>query len=295
MASSSPPVTPPFPPALALLGGVLAIATGAIFARLAEAPSLVIAAYRVGLATLLVAPWACWWGWHELRRLRRCDYVLVGSAGLFLALHFATWIASLQYTSVASSVVLVNLHPLWVGLATPFVSTERLPRTMYLSIALSVLGGVLIGVESLTTGSQALWGNTLAVLGGVCAAGYLLLGRQVRRHLTLLTYILLCYGSAAVFLWAWVGLTRQPAWGFSVPTYQAFVALAIVPQLLGHSSYNWALRWLSPSMIAVSLLGEPVGSAVLAYLIFGEALTWATFLGGGCILGAIALAARSEG
>ena len=285
---------PPFPPLLALLSGVLAISTGAIFARLADAPALVIAAYRVGLATVFLAPWAWWHVRHELYGLSRRDYQLALCAGMFLAVHFATWIASLDYTSVANSVVLVNTHPLWVGLATPFLSHDPLSRRMWISIVLSLLAGVIIGAGDITLGAQALWGDGLAVVGGIAAAFYLLLGRRLRRTLSLLAYVMLCYGSAAGILWAVVLVLRLPVTGFSPSTYSAFVAMALIPQIIGHSSYNWALRWLSTSLVAVSLLGEPIGSTLLAYLIFDEGLTWAKAIGGTCILGAIGLAAWEE-
>jgi drug/metabolite transporter (DMT)-like permease len=284
----------PFPPSLALVSGVLAVSTGAIFARLADAPALVIAAYRVGLAALLLAPLAWWKAGDELRRLTRRDYRLGILAGLFLALHFATWIASLNYTSVATSVVLVNTNPLWVGLLTPWISHDRLPRLMRLSIVISVVGGMIIGVKDFTLGGQALWGDILALLGSICAALYLLLGRTIRLRLSLLAYVIVCYGSAALILWVIVLVLRLPISGFSTQTYTMFLALALIPQIIGHSSYNWALKWFSASLIAVSLLGEPIGSTLLAYVLLDEDLTWPQVIGGASILAAIYLAARAE-
>jgi drug/metabolite transporter (DMT)-like permease len=285
---------PPFPPTLALLSGVLAISTGAIFARLAEAPALVIAAYRVGLAAVILAPYACWRARDELCSLRRRDYQLAILAGFFLALHFAAWISSLEYTSVATSVVLVNTNPLWVGLLTPLISYDRLRWQTRLGIGISVVGGIIIGGEDFTLGGQALWGDVLALLGSICAALYLLLGRTLRRRLSLLAYVLVCYGSAAFVLWTVVLVLRLPVTGFNERTYTMFLAMALVPQIIGHSSYNWALKWFSASLIAVSLLGEPIGSTLLAYLLLGEGLTWPRAVGGTLILTAIYLTARGE-
>ena len=287
--------TSPFDPYLALITGVLAVSTGAIFVRLAEAPAMVIAAYRVGLASLILAPIAWWRARDELLGLEKREYLLAGLAGLFLALHFATWISSLNYTSVANSVVLVNTNPLWVGLLTPLISKDRLTLMTKISIVISVIGGVVIGLGDLATGGQALWGDFLALVGSICAAMYLLLGRNLRRKLSLLAYIFLCYGSAAIILWAFVIVLRLPVVGFSTGTYAALVSMALIPQIIGHSSYNWALKWFSASLIAVSLLGEPIGATILAYMIFGETLTWAKFMGGSLILAAIYLAARGEG
>jgi drug/metabolite transporter (DMT)-like permease len=264
----------PFNPSLALISGILAVSTGAIFARLAEAPALVIAAYRVGLASLILAPIAWWQVRDELLGLEKKEYLLAGLAGLFLACHFGTWISSLNYTSVANSVVLVNTNPIWVGVLTPLISKDRLSWMTRIGIVISVIGGVIIGFGDFAIGRQALWGDFLALLGSVCAAMYLLLGRNLRQKLSLLAYIVLCYGSAG--------------------TYSAFVGMAVISQIIGHSSYNWALKWFSASLIAVSLLGEPIGATILAYIIFGETLTWTKFVGGTLILAAIYLAGRGE-
>jgi drug/metabolite transporter (DMT)-like permease len=293
--SHAPAEQPPFPPALALISGVLAVSTGAIFARLAEAPALVTAAYRVGLATLLWLPL----GWPalvpELRRMAPRDIGLALLAGVFLAGHFGTWISSLAYTSVASSVVLVNTNPLWVALLTPLVTKERVSRLAAVSIGVSVAGGVIIGAGDLAVGGRALWGDALALMGSMCAAVYLLLGRRVRRGVSLGTYVLLCYGAAALVLWGTVLIAGLPLRGFTGQTWLAFAGMAVVSQLIGHTSYNWALKWLRTSYVAVGLLGEPIGATILAYVLFGETLTWEKWAGGVLILAGIYLSARDEG
>jgi drug/metabolite transporter (DMT)-like permease len=215
-------------------------------------------------------------------------------AGGFLALHFATWIASLDYTSVANSVILVNTNPLWVGLLTPLITHDRIRLATIGCILLSVSGAVVIGWGDFATGGNALWGDALALIGSICAAIYLLMGRNLRRRVSLLVYIFLCYGSAAVFLWLAVGISGQPVSGFSGVTWGAFCGMALFSQLVGHTSYNWALKWVRTSTVAVSLLGEPIGASFLAYLLFQETLTGAMFIGGGLILIAIYLVARDE-
>ena len=200
MTDQTPDAAAPFNPYLALIIGTIAVSTGAIFARLADAPSLVIAAYRVGIASLILAPITWWKARDEIATLSKRDLKLAMLSGFFLALHFATWISSLDYTSVANSVVLVNTNPLWVGLLTPFIAREKVRRAALISIVISVIGGAIIGYGDFATGGKALLGDGLALVGSLCAAVYLLLGRNLRRKLSLLPYIFICYGSAAVIL-----------------------------------------------------------------------------------------------
>ncbi len=291
MSRSQSPVVPPY---LALFLGIFAVSTGAIFVRLADAPALTVAAYRTGLATLILAPIAWWKARQELRRLRWPDYRLALLSGFFLAMHFATWISSLDYTSVASSVVLVNTNPIWVGILTPFISKDRITRLTALGIVISVVGGVIIGAGDFAIGGKALLGDILAILGSISAALYLLIGRNLRPKLSLVAYVIVVYGTAAVLLWAVVLAMGLPITGFTPATWGALVGIAVVPQILGHSTYNWALRWVTASLVAVSLLGEPVMATIMAYFLFGEGLTWAKVTGGGLILLGIYLAARGE-
>ena len=286
---------PPIHPLIVLTMGVVAVSTGAIFVRAAEAPALVTAAYRVGFASLVLLPLAWFYARREILALQAGDLRLAVAAGGFLALHFATWIASLDYTSVANSVILVNTNPVWVGLLAPLMTRDRIGSGTLGCILLSVLGATIIGWGDLATGGQALWGDALALLGSIFAALYLLVGRNLRRRVSLLAYIALCYGSAAVFLWTAVVVSGQPVTGFNRVTWSALCGMALFSQLVGHTSYNWALKWIRTSTVAVSLLGEPIGASLLAYLIFGENLTGPKFIGGGLILLAIYLVAREEG
>jgi drug/metabolite transporter (DMT)-like permease len=271
--NASQTAAPQFNPYFALVSGVLAVSTGAIFARLADAPSLVIAAYRVGLATLLLTPLAWIKARNELLNLSPRELKLAAVSGLFLAFHFATWISSLEFTSVANSVVLVNTNPLWVGLLTPLLTRERIKAAVAMSIIISVVGGIIIGAGDFAIGGRALLGDF---------------------KLSLLAYIYVCYGCAALFLWLIVLGFRLQISGFSTNTYATFWAMAIITQLIGHSSYNWALKWFSATLIAISLLGEPIGSTILAYIIFNEGLTGSKVIGGVLILSAICISAASE-
>ena len=279
---------------LALGIGVAAVSTGAIFARLADAHPVVIAAYRTGLATLIIAPVAWWKARDEIINLSGKDFTLAGLSGLFLALHFIAWISSLGYTSIANSVVLVNTNPLWVGLFTFFLTGERLKASSVAGIIIGVAGGAIIGADDFAAGGEALFGDFLALSGGICAAFYLLLGRNLRSRLSLIAYITVCYGSAAVFLWLAVLLYGLQVTGYDTGTMASFLGLALISQLTGHTCFNWALKWFSPGLIAVALLGEPVGSSILAYIIFGEQFTLLKLAGGSLILAAIYISAAGE-
>jgi len=282
------------PSSLILFVGVCAVSTGAVFVRLAEAPPVVVAAYRTGLAFLMLAPFAVAKAGRELAFLSLSDFLLAAISGFFLACHFASWIASLDYTSIASSVVLVNTNPLWVAVLAPFVTGETIGRMKAVGIGLSILGAALIGAGDFSVGGKALFGDMLAVGGGMAMALYLLLGARLRPKLSLLAYVTLCYGVAAAVLWAAVLGAGLPFSGLTPRTYLAVFLLAFIPQLIGHTCYNWSLKWLSTSMVAVSLLGEPVGGTILGYLIFGETLTLWKAAGGALILAGIYTAAVSE-
>lgn len=285
---------PTIKPYLGLATGIVAVSFASIFIRLAEAPSLVIAACRLTIASLILAPAALIRAKEELRTLTRGDLQLALLSGLFLGLHFATWISSLEYTSVASSVVFVSTSPIFVGLASHSLLKERVSPQMFLGIAVSMLGGMIIGYGDLGLGARELFGDLLAIAGAVMVSGYLLVGRRLRRQLSLLSYIFLVYATAAGFLVALCLLTGHPFSGYSRQTYLMFFLLAVVPQIIGHSSFNWALAYLPATFVGVSTLGEPVGSTILACFILSEIPTLAKIGGGVLILAGIYVSSRAE-
>lgn len=290
-------------PYIVIAVGICAVSTASIFIRYAqrEAPSLVIAAYRLAFATLIITPLALTRYRGELRRVTRRDLRWAVLSGLFLGVHFAAWISSLDYTTVMASVVLVTTSPLWVALAAARLLNEPLRRLTLAGLALTLLGGVLIAVGGGTNdgGDNALWGNFLALAGAWAVAVYWLIGRSLRARLSVIPYTWLVYGTAALALWAAVLVGNLagadlPAVGFAPETYLWLVLLAVVPQLMGHSSFNYALAHLSAVFVSVATLGEPVGSAVLALLILGEAPTLVQAVGAVLIMAGILLASREE-
>jgi drug/metabolite transporter (DMT)-like permease len=270
--------------------GVVAISCAAVLVRLADAPPLVVAAFRMTIASLVLAPVGICRARAEMRSLLRDRWPLVLGAGGFLAIHFALWIASLSYTTVASSVVLVTSTPLFVAAVSRVLFGERLRRATFVGIGVSLAGAVLIGSTGMRAGGTASEGNVLALLAALAMAGYLLIGRRVRRGAGLLAYATLVFSSAALLLMLAVLLTGAPLGGYAAATYGAMVALALVPQLIGHTSLNWALRFLPATMVTVAVLGEPVGAAFLSWAALGETPAQMELIGGVLMLAGIALA-----
>jgi drug/metabolite transporter (DMT)-like permease len=272
--------------------GIIAISTASIFIKLCDAPALIIATYRLVLASLMLFPFAFYkiprtgWGRNAL------GWIVL--SGLLLSLHFALWIASLKYTSVASSVVLVTTHPIFVGVGGLLFLKERLGLNLIIGIALSVLGSGLISYGDMVLSREALIGDGLALLGAIAASGYLLVGRKMRKDQELFSYIFPVYSTAGLILILLSLIFRQSFCGYSASTYFYLFLLALVPQLIGHTTFNWALKYLPASMIAVAILGEPIGSTILAYFILGEGLTAWKILGGISVFAGILVALRKE-
>ena len=264
--------------------GIAGVSTGALFVRLADAPALVTAAYRLGIAFLCILPFAVWKARSEIFSLTPRQNLFGILAGFFLSLHFACWISSLDHTSVANSVVLVNTIPLWVAMLTPFLTKEKVKTHTWLAVFVALLGAFILCGDGFSLNQDAIKGDILATIGAFFAAVYILLGRNLRSRLSLLAYATICYGSATFFLWMAVLASGQKTTGFSNETWWAFLGLALLSQLLGHTSYNWALKWVGAGMVAIALLGEPVGAVILAWLFLDETLTWQKALGGAIIL-----------
>ncbi len=274
--------------------GVAAMSFASIFIRFCEAPPLVIAAYRLTLATLILLFLALPKTLRESRRLSRREMLPSLLAGLFLCFHFAFWITSLQYTSVASSVIFVTTNPIFVGIASSFLLRERISAVLFLSILVAVVGGIIIGWGDLGKGQGHLYGDFLSLLGAIMATGYLLVGRSVRQKVSLTTYITLVYGVAAFFLILLALFNGDPLFGYAPKEYILFLLLAVGPQLIGHSSLNWALRFFSATLVAVFILGEPIGASILAYYILGENPGPTLIWGGALVLAGIYLSVREE-
>ncbi|MDA1330373.1 MAG: DMT family transporter [Chloroflexi bacterium] len=301
----------PISPQVVLFIGILAVSASSIFIRFAQAgaPSLVVAAYRMMVAGLVLAPVALPSRRTELRNLSRREVGLALFSGLLLAVHFATWIQSLEMTSVASSVVLVTTSPLWLAILAHLLLGERLARKTIMGLLVALVGGVIMALTDSCQVSGAAWncppigefvrgeaflGNLLALIGAWSGAGYFLIGRRLRPHLSLTSYIFLVYGVSGLLLTGMVLLSGLPLFGYSSQTYFWMVLLALVPQILGHSSFNWALGHLPAAYISLPLLGEPVGTIILAYFILNETPGSFKLIGAALILAGILLGSRGS-
>lgn len=282
-------------------GGVLIVSTASILVRFAQTqgvPSLAIAAWRMALAALVLMPLVLLRSRTELAALSRRDWWLAAAAGVFLAAHFASWIVSLEYTSVASSVALVTTNPIWIALFSLLVLRERIPALRALAVALSLAGsGIVLWADTGAAAAGAAdppLGNALALLGALTMCGYLLLGRRLRAHISVLAYIGVVYAVAALCLMALAVATATRMGGYPYFAWILLAAMALGPQLLGHGAFNYALKHVSATMIALAVLGEPIGSTVLAWLLFGESVGPLKCAGMALLLFGIFLAARSE-
>jgi len=294
MSEEKPLIPNPYKAKFVLPIGVVAISFASIFIKVCEAPPLIIAAYRLTLATMILLLFTLPHTLGQFRRLTRQEILSSFLAGVFLCFHFALWITSLQYTSVASSVIFVTTNPIFVALASTFILGERLSAPLLGSILLAVSGGMIIGWGDWGKGEDHLYGDLLALLGAVMATGYLLVGRKVRQKVSLLAYITLVYGVAALLLIFLALMNGDSFFDYPPKTFLLFILLAVVPQLIGHTSLNWALKFFSATLVAVFILGEPIGASILAYALLGETVGANLFLGGTLVLLGIYLSAGEE-
>jgi len=309
---------------LVIVAGLLAISSAAILIKSAQAehiPSLVVAAGRLGLSALLLTPFAL--GGYRFRILppdtprpipsgsvdaskqvilTRRDLGLILAAGLFLAVHFATWVTSLEYTSVLLSVVFVTTGPIWVAIMEVVWLRTSLPRSVVYGLALAILGGMIVGLGTVLTSSSAtqaapldqlVIGAVLSLAGAVTFAAYITIGRRLRASIPIIPYIWLIYSVAGIALLLGVLVTRQSLVGYSSLGYLLLLGLAIFPQLIGHSSMNYAVGYLPATLVSTMAQLEPVGSAILAFVILHETPLPVQIVGSAVILIGVLVATLS--
>ncbi|RKQ30921.1 DMT family transporter [Oceanobacillus halophilus] len=276
---------PPFNPYIAVVIGVIAVSTSAVLVKLAgDAPAAIIANYRLLFAVLIMSPLVLTKYLHEFRNISSKNWILSILAGVFLAFHFILWFESLNHTSVASSVVLVTMQPIFAFIGTYLLFQERFSSGTVISMIIAVFGSVLIGWGDFQYSGMALLGDALAILGAIAMTVYLLSGQQTRKNLSLMTYTFIVYGVSSITLIIYNLIVQNPFFGYPTEYWSIFLALAIFPTFFGHTLFNWALRWLSSSTISMAIVFEPVGASILAYIILGEEVTWSQLLGGTIVI-----------
>jgi len=280
--------------------GIFSVSTAAILIRLTldaaqqrgVGISLVIAALRLTIAALILSP-----AWHNFQTTtfsRKAIYYAI-AAGISLAAHFATWITSLSYTSIAASTTLVTTNPIWVAVLSWLWFGEIPGMITICGIGMALAGGLLIGLGDLNpliNGSNPILGDSLALLGSWAVSFYLLFGREAQRHgLGIASYIVLTYSTAAVVLLPLPLLAGASYSGYPDKVYLYVFLLGLVPQVIGHTSFNWAVRWLSPTLVTLTILAEPIGSSILGFVMFKENPGQNVIAGAVIILTGVAIAA----
>ncbi len=272
---------------LLLAAGVAAISSAAVMIKQTDAPALTIAFYRMFISAAVIWPF-------YLARPERLSHPVHRSTaivgGIFLAAHFALWITSLKYTSVANSLILVTMNPIFVGIGSVWILREKTSVLLILGTSLSIAGCSALLLGDVTSTQTNLEGNLLALAGAVGMSGYMLVGRKVRRDVALIPYVAWVYGVAALVLGAICVMTGTSLLPGNADVFLRLLLIALIPQVLGHTTINWVLRYVPPSYVAVVILLEPVLGSLMAYWILSESVTMWTAVGGTLVLSGIVTA-----
>ncbi len=280
---------PAIHPYIPIIVGVFSVAMSAIFVKMTSADSGVTAFYRMLFSVLIMSPVFFLKYTHEIKKLSKRDWIFTTVAGVFLAFHFILWFESLNYTSVASSTVLVTMQPLFAFAGTYFFFNEKLSIKTLVAGSISILGSVLIGYGDFRVSGSALYGDLLALIACALITAYLLFGQDVRKRLSLVTYTFVVYGISTITLFFYILFKGESFGPYPATEWMWFLLLALIPNLLGHTLFNWALKWVSTNVISIAILFEPVGAAILAYFVLGEYLSVSQIIGGSIVLAGISL------
>jgi drug/metabolite transporter (DMT)-like permease len=269
---------------LIVLVGVVFVSFSSIITKFSHAPSLVIATYRLGFTLLLLLPTVIKNKIDEIRKIDKKTLRICIISGVSLALHFATWISSLRYTSVTSSTVLVNTHPIFIVLGSYLFLKDKSSKKALLSIGISLTGSIIISTGDSSLGGNVLFGDILAILGAFFVAGYMLIGRVARQKLSVTSYTFIVYLSSTVTLFILTISTKTPLYPYPPEEWLRFLALAFFCTILGHSIFSWALEYVKPTFISTAVLGEPAFATLWALILFNEVPTLWQITGSSIIL-----------
>lgn len=275
---------PSIHPYIPIIIGVITVSLSAIFVKLSTADAGIIAFYRMLFSVLIMSPLFFMKYRKEIKALSRRDWFFSSLAGIFLAFHFILWFESLNYTSVASSTVLVTLQPIFAFAGTYFFFKERLSYKTILSGLIAISGSVLISYGDFKISGTALFGDILALIACALITGNLLFGQDVRKRLSLITYSFLVYSFSTITLLFYVLIKGESFGPYPSSDWLWFILLALLPNLFGQTLFNWALKWVSTNVISIAILFEPIGAAILAFYIFKEHLNASQIIGGSIVL-----------
>ncbi len=278
-------------PRIVLPLAVVSVSFAAIIIRLSDSHPISIAFYRMFFSSIILLPFIPAYI-KEIKKLNKRQWFLLITSGFFLSVHFAAWISSLNYTSVASSVVLVSAHPIVVAWISGWYLNEKTSRGAYLAILFALVGITIMAFSSYTAARWSIIGDILAIIGMLAVAGYLIRGREVRRRISVVPYAFIVYSTSAIFLALF-------SFGFSTSfkiypsrEYLLFFALALIPTIFGHTLYNWVLKYLDARRVSTTLLGEPICASVLAFIILSETPPLLTVIGASITLLGIYLSTK---
>lgn len=274
-----------------LIFGVFALSTSAIFVKLADAPPAITAFYRLLFTLLLLLPTVLFSRTRreEFHSLGKKQWILSVLAGILLAIHYILWFESLNYTSVASSTVIVTLQPLFSILLGFFFLKERQNRVALAGCFIAIAGSCIIGYGDFQSGSQALFGDLLALLAAAFISVYFFIGQQMRKTTSATLYSVLGYSGSVIFLAIYALVKQEPFFSYASISWRCFFGLAFVSTIFGQFLFNLLLKWLSATTISMSILGEPVGTCILAFFILHESIGAQQGIGMAVILGGLTL------
>lgn len=269
---------------VAIAIGVISLALSAIFVKMSQSPSGLTAFYRMAITVLIMLPFFVRNNVSELFAFTKKDWIICSAAGALLALHFILWFESLNYTSVASSTVLVTLQPLFAFVGTYLFFKEKVSFKAIVAGCIAITGSVLISWGDFQISGTAFYGDMLALVACALVTGYFLLGQSVRGHISLTSYTIVVYSASTVVLMIYVLIFERTFIPTANTDWLYFVLLAIIPNILGHNLFNWAIKWVGANTISMTILLEPVGATILAFIVFDEILIRSQIIGGIIVL-----------
>ncbi|MFK4784527.1 DMT family transporter [Fusobacterium sp. MFO224] len=264
-----------------LILGTFALSTSAIFVKLSDAPSSIVAFYRLGFTFLMLFPFVFTnkKNLKQVRELTKKQFLIGGASGIFLSLHYLLWFESLRFTSVASSTVIVTLQPVFAFFASALIFKEKFSKQAIFGALISIVGCIIIGWGDFQISGTALIGDLMAFIAAGVITAYFFVGQILRKEIDVVPYSILGYGMSSVILFIYSILTRASFFNYSKLTWWCFLGLAFISTVLGQVIFNWLLKWVSASTVSMSILGESVGTCILAYFVLGEVLTLKQFIG----------------